>query len=172
MAETPEICVGAAFSIGADGTWSHDGHPVARPEMVRLFARALTRDPQGRYWLVRPGERIPVAVADVPFRAVEMRLKGSGQDTLIELRTNIGDWVQLGANHPLRIGATEQGPRPYVALDDGIEALVARPVYYELAALAVPGPTGGPGVWSAGRFFSLEPASSEGGPRNSMNDPS
>lgn len=169
MAETPEICVGASFSIGADGTWFHDGHPVVRPKLVRLFARALTRDGQGRYWLVRPGERIPVAVADAPFLAVEMRVKGSGQDAMIDLRTNIGDWVPLGADHPLRVGTAERGPRPYIALDEGIEALIARPVYYEMVALAVPGPAGSPGVWSAGHFFSLEPAPAESQSRDTKN---
>jgi hypothetical protein len=77
--------------------------------------------------------------------------------------------VPLGAEHPLRVDAAERGPRPYIALDEGIEALIARPVYYEMAALAVPGPAGGSGVWSAGHFFSLEPAASEPRPRNTKN---
>jgi hypothetical protein len=171
MAETPEICIGASFSIGADGTWSHDGRPVARPEMVRLFARALTRDAQGRYWLVRPGEKIPVTVADAPFLAVEMRLQGSGQGGRIDLRTNMGDWVPLGADHPLRMRTTAQGPRPYMALAGGLEALVARPVYYELAALAMPGPAGRLGLWSAGQFFALEPESVPGPDQSKLRDP-
>ena len=46
--------------------------------------------------------------------------------------------------------------RPYVLVRDGLEALIARPVYYRLADLAVPGPNGRAGVWSNGAFFELE----------------
>ena len=41
-----------------------------------------------------------------------------------------------------------------------LDALVARPVYYELANLALdapPGPVGAIGLWSDGAFFALGP---------------
>ncbi len=157
MAEAPEARAGGAFRIAADGTWFHDGAPIVRPALVRLFARALRREPDGAHWLVTPAERVPVEVEDAPFLAVELAVEGSGRSARLRLRTNVGDWVVLNRAHPLIVRGDPESPRPYLALGGGLEARLARPVYYELAARAEPGPDGVPGVWSAGTPFPLVP---------------
>ena len=123
----------------------------------------LVRDGQGAYWLETPVEKVPVTVEDAPFLAVELEVRDRGAAQTLSLRTNIDQWVDLGARHPLIVRVGPVGPRPYVGLAGGMEALVARPVYYQLAELAVVGPEGTehPGVWSGGRFFSLTPSGSE-----------
>ncbi|PNB39805.1 DUF1285 domain-containing protein, partial [Pseudomonas sp. FW305-130] len=40
----------------------------------------------------------------------------------------------------------------------GLDAVVARAVYYDLAQRAIDGRDVPPGVWSAGLFFPLEPS--------------
>ncbi|MDX1484127.1 MAG: DUF1285 domain-containing protein [Alphaproteobacteria bacterium] len=166
MAEIPDICVGGAFRIDPDGTWYHDGAPIARTELVKLFARVLTRDAAGRYWLQTPAEKVPVEVLDAPFVAVELAVEGAGTGQRLSLRTNVDHWVELGAAHPLIVRSGPRGPRPYVALGNAMEALVARPVYYALAELAVEGADGGssPGVWSGGVFHRLAPERQGGSP--------
>jgi hypothetical protein len=163
MAAHPEICIEGEFCIDASGTWFHEGAPIGRREMVKLFARVLVRDGEGGYWLETPVEKVPVMVEDAPFLAVELEAQGLGATQDLRLRTNVDDWVDLGADHPLIVRAASTGPRPYVKLAGGIEALVARPVYYQLAALAVTGPEGAerPGVWSGGVFFPLTPGGPE-----------
>ena len=158
MANTTEIGVVERFRILADGTWLHGGRPVARPALVRLFASVLRREPDGGYWLVTPTERVAVTVDDAPFVAVAMTAKGTDRDAEIRFRTNVDSWVRLDAGHPLRVVAGALGPRPYVGLGGGLEALIARSVYYDLAARATMGPDERPGVWSAGVFFALVPA--------------
>lgn len=158
MAETPEICAGDDFRIRADGTWVHGGAPIRRAALVRLFATVLRRDADGRYWLVTPAEKVPVAVDDAPFVAVSAAFTGAGPDAVVTFTTNVGTRHALDADHPLVVRAGETGPRPYVVLDGGVEALVARSVYYELADHAETGPNGRAGIYSAGSFFSLEPA--------------
>ncbi len=157
MARTLEFCAGDHFRIGADGTWFHDDQPIRRDAMVRLFASILHRDGDGAYWIVTPGEKVRVTVDDVPFVAVGMDVAGAGAAQVITFETNIGARVRLDAAHPLRVRGTAAGPRPYLRLDGGFEALVARGVYYDLAALAVPGPDGRAGIASAGKVFALEP---------------
>ena len=49
------------------------------------------------------------------------------------------------------------GRIPISAVRPGLEALVARPVYYELAEIALAEGAEPPGVWSGGAFFALEP---------------
>lgn len=161
MAVPQDICMSGSFRIRADGTWLHDGRPIARPALVRLFAGVLRREADGRFFLVTPAEKVPVLVDDAPYVAVEMEATGTGPGGEIRLRTNADAWVRLDFGHPLVVRAAATGPRPYAVLGDGLEALIARSVFYDIARLAVPGPDGTIGVWSAGAFFSLAPPEGE-----------
>jgi len=150
--------------IAADGSWYHEDGLIARPALVRLFASVLRREADGSYWLVTPVERGRIDVDDVPFIIVAANCQGDGRDQVIRLRTNVDDEIILDADHPLVMRHPPQGDdlRPYVMVrpgmqgHPGLEGRIARPVFYELAALAVEGPDGQIGVWSAGMFFSLE----------------
>lgn len=159
MAESPHVCADGAFRIAVDGTWFHDGAPIGRPSLVRLYATVLRRDGDGAYWLETPVEKVPVEVEDAPFLAVEVHAEGEGADARLRFRTNVDDWVPLDAGHPLVVRGNPAEPRPYLAIGGGIEALVARSVYYELVEHATVGPYGMPGIQSAGVFFPLVPAS-------------
>ncbi len=92
--------------ISRDGTWFHDGRPILRPALVRLFARLLRQDADG-YVLVTPVEKVAIAVEDVPFIAVAMNAGPA-----LTFRTNIGDVVTADADHPLRFASDDQGFRP------------------------------------------------------------
>jgi hypothetical protein len=148
-----------AIEILRDGTWLHRGRPILRHNLVKLFATVLRRDENGDYWLQTPAERGRIAVADAPFVAVEMRQEASERGQNLLFRTNVDDWVTLGAGHELRIGTdTEtQTPVPYIHIRKGLEARIVRSVYYELAALAVPDPDHPDlyGVHSGGGFYEL-----------------
>jgi hypothetical protein len=148
--------------IGRDGTWYYLGSPIQRPAMVRLFARVLRREADGGYALVTPVERLTIRVDDVPFVAVEMLRRGEGKEALIAFRTNLDEVVAAGPGHRLFLRPGPGGePAPYICVRDGLDALLARPVYYELAEIAQVGPAGpggALGVWSGGSFFALDPA--------------
>lgn len=144
--------------IAADGNWYHEGGLIARPALVRLFASVLRREADGTYWLVTPVERGRIDVDDVPFIIIAADIEGADKDQVIRLRSNVEDEVVLGPDHPLVMRRAADGDdlRPYVAVRPGLEARIARPVYYELAACSVEGPDGRIGVWSAGIFFGLD----------------
>ncbi|WP_267382119.1 MULTISPECIES: DUF1285 domain-containing protein [unclassified Sphingomonas] len=162
----PTHCGDSEMRIARDGTWYHQGTPIGREAMVRLFSTILRREADGRYVLVTPVEKLDIAVDDAPFVAVEMKADGEGRDARLAFRLNTGDLVTAGPAHALRFADGEDGPRPYLHVRGGMEALVARPVYYELAerAIAAGGGTdhgaGGeaePGIWSDGAFFPVRP---------------
>ncbi len=160
MIVSAEICIEGEFRIAVDGTWYHGNAPIERAAMVRLFATLLVRDAEGAYWLQTPAEKVQVEVADAPFLAVELSVRGHGEKQHLRLRTNMERWVTLGDGHPLMMRGTKAAPRPYIGLGGGLEALLARAVYYQLADLALIGTgahEGDPGVWSQGRFFPLVP---------------
>ena len=150
----PSHCGDSAMRIARDGTWFHEGSPIGRPTMVRLFSTILRREPDGGFVLVTPVEKLSIEVEDAPFVAVELKSEGEGEARTLAFRLNTGDVVVAGPEHRLRF---ETGPHPYLEVRRGLDALVARPVYYELAEIALAEGATPPGVWSEGAFFALEP---------------
>lgn len=153
----PAHCGDSEMRIARDGTWFHQGSPIGRAPMVRLFSTILRREPDGRFVLVTPVEKLDIEVEDAPFTAVEMKVEGDGDAMKLAFRLNTGDLVTAGPEHSLRFEEREDGPRPYLHVRGGLEALIARPVYYELAGIALGYGTTPAGVWSNGAFFALEP---------------
>jgi hypothetical protein len=127
---------------------------------VRLFSTVLHRDAAGVYWLITPAERGRITVEDAPFMGVELSREGHGPTQVLMVRTNVGDIVAIGRDHPLRVAtdATTGTPRPYVRVRNLLEARLARPVFYELVELGCEERVGDEtlfGVWSQGTFFPL-----------------
>lgn len=151
----PDKCGHSGMRIARDGTWYHDGSPIGRPAMVRLFSTVLRREPDGSHVLVTPVEKLAIDVEGTAFRAVEMHSEGSGRARRIALKLDSGDAVIVGPGHPLSLVQTAQGPSPRVLVRHGLEAELSRPVYYELAEIALAEGCDPPGVWSDGAFFPL-----------------
>tara|TARA_B100000678_G_scaffold242823_1_gene214191 strand:- start:2126 stop:2692 length:567 start_codon:yes stop_codon:yes gene_type:complete len=139
--------------IARDGTWFHQGSPITRDAMVRLFSTILRREPDGSHVLVTPVEKLTIEVEDAPFVAVEMKAEGSGRDSRLAFRLNTGDLVVADADHAIRFIETDGGTHPYLHVRGGLEALIARPVYYELAERIIADGSEPAGIWSAGAFF-------------------
>ena len=143
--------------IARDGTWYHEGAPIRRPAMVRLFSTVLRREPDGRHVLVTPVEKLDIDVEATAVRAVEMASEGEGRERRMVFRLDSGDAIVLDAEHPLRTVTTTQGPSPRLSVRHGLEAEITRAIYYELAELALAEGAHPPGIWSSGTFFLLEP---------------
>jgi hypothetical protein len=152
----PDRCGDSGMRIDRNGTWYHDGTPIRRPAMVRLFATVLRREPDGRHVLVTPVEKLDIDVESTAFRAIDMRVEGSGAEQRIAFALDSGDAVILGPEQPLRIIDTPGGPSPRLLVRHGLEAELTRPLYYELAESALAGGEQPAGVWSGGAFFPLE----------------
>ncbi|HEX8062989.1 MAG TPA: DUF1285 domain-containing protein [Allosphingosinicella sp.] len=153
----PSHCGDSEMRIARDGTWYHQGSPIGRQAMVRLFSTILRREPDNRFVLVTPVEKLDIEVEDAPFVAVELKIEGDGEGASMAFRLNTGDVVIAGPDHPIRFESGPEGPHPYVHVRGGLDALVARPVYYELAELALAAGDP-PGLWSGGVFFRMDSA--------------
>jgi hypothetical protein len=98
-------------------------------------------------------------VEDVPFLAVAVEVQGTGRAQQLIFRTNLDEIVTAGPDHPLRIETAADGtPAPYILVRPGLEARLARAVFYELAELGHEERIGGEeqfGVWTGGMFFRL-----------------
>jgi hypothetical protein len=154
----PAVCGDIDIVIRRDGVWMHEGSPIGRAELVRLFSTVLRKDPDG-FWLVTPVEKLRIRVEDAPFRAVRV----DRTDGVLRFTTDVGDEVEAGPDHPIRveIGPDNGAPRPYLHVRRGLEARIERPVFYELVAMGEErAGEEGPvlGVVSKGVFFPLGPA--------------
>ena len=125
------------MEIRADGTWFYMGTPIGRAPLVRLFSTVLRKDEDGRTYLVTPVEKVGIRVVDAPFLAVEMQVTGSAEHPVLTFRTNVGDVVEAGRDHPLRfeIAGDNRELKPYILIRGRLEALVSRAVMYELVEL-------------------------------------
>ena len=153
----PTHCGDSEMRIARDGTWYHQGRPIGREAMVRLFATVLRREADGSHVLVTPVEKLSIEVDNTAFRAIEMTMEGEGEARRIAFRLDSGDAVIAGPNHRLSVVETGSGLSPRLAVRHGLEAELALPLYLELAEVALAEGQRPPGVWSDGAFFPLEP---------------
>jgi len=149
----PPHCGDIDIVIRRDGVWLHESSPIGREPLVRLFASVLRRDPDG-FHLVTPGEKLRITVEDAPFLAVRLDRAGEA----LRFTTNVGDVVDAGPEHVLRIEADPRTgePQPYLHVRRGLEARLTRPVFYDLVELAEP-QGGRLGVRSNGAWFPVAP---------------
>lgn len=148
----PEKSGDSEMRIAADGRWYHQGGEITRPAMIRAFSTLLRLDADG-YALVTPQEKLSIEVEDAPFLAVEVQSEGAGKERSLAFRLNTDDLVIAGPRHEI-----ELRPLPYLHVRAGLWAKLARPVYYELAELALDEGHDPPGAWSSGVFFPISAA--------------
>jgi hypothetical protein len=129
----PAHCGEIDIRIRKDGLWFHEGSPIGREALVRLFSTVLRKDPDG-FHLVTPVEKMKITVEDAPFLAVRVDRAGDA----LRFLTNVGDEVEAGPEHRLRVETdSETGePAPYLHVRRGLEARLRRPVFYELVEMA------------------------------------
>lgn len=154
----PPYCGELNLVIRRDGAWEHEGSPIGRAALVRLFSTVLRKEGE-RYFLVTPIERLGITVEDAPFLAVLMRVEESERGRRLVFTTNVGDETTAGPDHALITRPDEAGAAPYVHVRAELWARVARAVYYDLVALGQTREQDGAGrqfgVLSDGVFFPL-----------------
>ncbi len=155
----PAYCGDIDLVIRADGSWTYMGSPIGRPALVRLFSTVLRKDEDGRTYLVTPVEKLGITVEDAHFHAVEMSRELRHGEPVLNFRTNVGDVVEAGPDHPLRFAIGESGEfRPYVTVRGRLEARLTRALAFDLADFIEPMADGGRHVVrSGGALFDIPP---------------
>ncbi|PXX91896.1 DUF1285 domain-containing protein [Marinobacter vulgaris] len=156
----PELSGDIDIVIARDGQWLFEGRPIRREALVKMFSTILRREDDGEYYLVTPVEKWRITVEDTPLLAHSLHALGEGRDQVLVVTTNIGETIEIGATHPLRVGTYDGSdePRPVVKVRHGIEARLVTAAYYDLAELVTEdSPEGqtGLGVWSNGNFYKV-----------------
>ena len=152
---SPPYCGELDLVIRRDGVWVHEGTPIGRAPLVRLLSTVLRREGE-RYFLVTPSEKLGITVEDAPFLAVLLRQEASPEGRRLVFTTNVGDEVTADGAHGIVLRGAEGARAPYIHVRAGLDALIARAVYYDLVALGETREIGGERVFgaaSAGEFF-------------------
>ena len=148
--------------IARDGTWFHDGTPINREALVKLFSTILRKDGD-TYVLVTPVEKVRIEVEDAPFVAVDFDIEGERDAQVLTFTTNVGDATVAGPEAPIRVerDAGNEEPAPYVMVRAGLEARIDRKSFYRLVELGEHREVDGQswfGVMSSGSFFPMIPS--------------
>lgn len=122
--------------FGKDGRWYCDDEPITNPAICRLYARAMTLDPDGTARLELGPDRAVVVVEDTPW--VVRRVDGDPEGGF---RITLND----DTTEPLDVGTLRVGPDHalYCRVKGGAEARLLRPAHYQLLAHAEPAAGGG-----------------------------
>ncbi len=157
----PPYCGEIDIRIARDGTWFHEGTPIGRAGLVKLFTGILKREGD-RYFLVTPVEKVGIRVEDAPMVAVDFDVTGMGADQVLTFHTKTEDVVVAGRDHPIRVERDAGGePSPYVLVRTNLWALIDRKSFYRMVDLGVHADEKGArwfGVRSSGAFFPIIPS--------------
>ena len=158
----PPFCGDIDMRIRRDGVWFHEGTPIGRPGLVRLFSSILKREGD-KYFLVTPVEKVGIIVDDAPMLAIDFTATGTGTDQVLTFTTLTEDVVVASAANPIRIlrDPVSGEPSPYVLVRANLEALIDRKSFYRLIDLGAQSLHEGErwfGLWSSGTFFPVIPA--------------
>ena len=121
----PTHCGEIDIVIKRDGRWFHEGSPIGREALVRLFSTVLRKDSDG-FHLVTPVEKMRITVEDAPFIATRVDREGQA----LRFLTNVGDEVEAGPENPIRVEVGADGqPRPYVHVRRGLNRIARDDVH-------------------------------------------
>lgn len=123
--------------IASDGTWYHEGRAFRRESLTRLFASVLRKE-EDKYYLLTPTEKLSIHVDDAPFVATMLETYNENGQQALVFTTNFGDKIVADSQHLIRveIDAATGKPRPYIHFRDGLDALISRTAFFDLANMA------------------------------------
>lgn len=114
--------------IDREGRWFYQGDQIRRDSLVKLFS-SIVKHEDGEYFLVTPVEKWRITVDVAPFVVTSVRQA----DELLLFTTNVGNEFPLDNTHPLTVTEDALGhPLPLVKAHRRLDALLNRPVFYQL----------------------------------------
>lgn len=149
----PEREGDSEMRVAADGRWYHRGGEITRAAMIRAFSTLLSRDAEGRHWLLSPFEKLAIAVDDAAFIATDLRI----DEGALAFRLNTDEFVIAGPDHPIRAAGDPETPALYLSVRRGCEARLNRSTYEQLINHALELGSDPLAVESGGARFVLAP---------------
>ncbi|MFT5572642.1 MAG: hypothetical protein ACI9FR_001566 [Cryomorphaceae bacterium] len=118
--------------IDAQGFWFHEGGPILREKLVKLFASILWFE-DGQHYLVTPVEKLVIEVEDCAFVVHQME---HVEDTWVAV-TNTHEQVIVSQQNPVELRLYQDQWVPYVNVRYDLWARVNRSIYYQWVSEAM-----------------------------------
>ncbi|OIN05603.1 DUF1285 domain-containing protein [Oceanisphaera psychrotolerans] len=156
----PEFCGDMDMRIARDGTWFHEGSPIKRKAMVKMFSRILWQE-NGAYFLKTPVEKVGILVDDLPFLLIGLEVVEGEYGSELHFTSSTDDNIVAGPDHALVVteNSTTGEPEPSLEIRFGMFGRLHRNVFYQLVELGMAEPCAEGGeelvVYSRGKRFSL-----------------
>lgn len=152
----PDYCGDSQMRILRNGMWTHQGTPIGRENLVKLFASVLKREGDD-YFLVTPVEKLGITVDIAPFVMVDFSVEQGEQGQHLVFKTNLGERVTLNEAHPLTISEVGDELVPLITVRRNLPAVINSSTFVALTELAEPNPDDPDDyrVFSNGSWFSL-----------------
>ncbi|WP_439107557.1 DUF1285 domain-containing protein [Congregibacter sp.] len=128
---SPALSGDIDICIRADGSWTHEGSPINREGIVRVFASLLRRENDGDYYLVTPAEKWRIRVERHALVGIDCECVEDSWQLLL----NTGGRCSIGGDQRLHV-AGDAG-EPFVELPNGLSAQITRAAWYRLMDAAV-----------------------------------
>ncbi len=100
----PPYCGELDIVIKRDGSWFHEGRPIRRRELVKLFSSILKKE-DDRYYLVTPAEKVGITVECCPFLIIGMDVSQPNGNQIIRFHTSTDEQVIANSEHHLSVEA-------------------------------------------------------------------
>ena len=85
-----------------------------------------------------PAEKLSIQVDDAPFVATMVEQVDNNENAALVFTTNLGERIVADEKHPIRveIDSSNNKPRPYIHVHNGLEALIGRNAFFDLVNMA------------------------------------
>lgn len=124
----PDLSGDMDMEIKANGDWYHEGDPILREKLSKLFSSILRKEGEDHF-LVTPVEKWRIKVEDQPFSAVLADYSGDH----IKLITSLGDEIVLDDENKWAFDGVKA---PRVLVRDDLWARLGRNAFYEMVERA------------------------------------
>ena len=127
---SPALSGDIDIRILKDGSWTHNGEPIHREGLVRVFASLLRRE-DDHYYLVTPAEKWRIQVERHALVGVDCEQT----DGIWKVLLNTGGRCRIGGGN--RLHAADGDREPYIEVPNGLSAQISRAAWYRLLDAAL-----------------------------------
>ncbi len=128
----PKIHGAIDITIDQNGFWQHEGEPIQRAALVKLFASILWAE-NGKHYLVTPAEKLEIQVSDSPYIVHQMEYVENAWIAV----TNTHEQIIIGADNPVELRQFHTQWVPYIKVRYDLWARVNRSIYYQWVEAAI-----------------------------------
>ena len=131
----PDFCGDMNMQIKANGDWWHEGTPIGRKKLFKLFSTIIKKEDE-QYFLVTPVEKIGIQVEWQPFVLIDFEVLDIDGKKVFKFTDNCDNVVLLENKKQLKYSQFNNEKLPIINVRRNLYASFARSCYYRLIDIA------------------------------------